>query len=106
MRLAHDFGNAGAYAEGIAGLGIQTHKVWNGRVTFFVQGLIGSAGGGNISTGEGLIVKPSADSFEGGEPTRHRVQSREREIACVLEKTKSEGDVVYQVARHVCSVAY
>ena len=55
-----NFGNAGAYAEGIVGLGIQTHKVWNGRVTFFVQGLIGGAGGGNISTGEGLIVKPSA----------------------------------------------
>ena len=41
--------------EGIVGLGIQTHKVWNGRVTFFIQGLIGGAGGGNISTGEGLI---------------------------------------------------
>ena len=30
------------------------------KITFFAQGLVGAAGGGGISTGEGFIVKPSA----------------------------------------------
>jgi len=54
-----NFGNAGAYAEGIVGLGVQTNDIFNDRVNLFLQGLIGGAGGGDISTGEGLIIKPS-----------------------------------------------
>jgi hypothetical protein len=54
-----NFGNAGAYAEGIVGLGVQTNYFMNDRVNLFVQALAGGAGGGDISTGEGLIVKPS-----------------------------------------------
>ena len=54
-----NFGNAGAYAEGIVGMGLQTNYFIRDKINFFVQGLIGGAGGGQISTGEGLIIKPS-----------------------------------------------
>jgi len=54
-----NFGNAGAYAEGLVGLGLKTASLFNNSTTFFAQFLGGAAGGGNISTGEGLIVKPS-----------------------------------------------
>ncbi|PWG05210.1 hypothetical protein [Polaribacter aquimarinus] len=52
-----NFGNAGAYAEGIVGVGIKLP--FNDSTTFFTQFLAGAAGGGFISTGEGLIIKPS-----------------------------------------------
>lgn len=55
-----NFGDAGAYAEGIVGLGVQSNNYFNNRVSIFAQVLGGAAGGGGISTGEGLIVKPSA----------------------------------------------
>jgi hypothetical protein len=54
-----NFGNAGAYAEGIVGIGVQTNRFLDDKVSLFVQALAGGAGGGNISTGEGLIFKPS-----------------------------------------------
>lgn len=54
-----NFGDAGAYAEGIVGLGLQTNFLKN-RLQFFGQALAGAAGGGDIETGQGLIVKPSA----------------------------------------------
>ncbi len=54
------YGNAGAYAEGIVGLGVKTNPFFNDKTTLFLQGLAGAAGGGDISTGEGLIIKPSA----------------------------------------------
>ncbi|MHB0754210.1 hypothetical protein [Polaribacter sp. M15] len=54
------FGNAGAYAEGIVGLGARTNPFLNDKVTVFGQVLAGAAGGGDISTGEGLIFKPAA----------------------------------------------
>lgn len=54
-----NFGNAGAYAEGIVGVGIQTGSLIKDRLNFFTQVLAGGAGGGNINTGQGLIVKPS-----------------------------------------------
>ena len=52
-----NFGNAGAYGEGLIGAGIKTNNT--SHTTFFTQVLAGAAGGGNISTGEGLIIKPS-----------------------------------------------
>ena len=55
-----NFGDAGAYAEGIVGLGAKTNPFLNDKITIFGQVLAGAAGGGGISTGEGLIVKPSA----------------------------------------------
>ncbi|MEE9407597.1 MAG: hypothetical protein V3V28_05930 [Polaribacter sp.] len=55
-----NFGNAGAYAEGIVGLGAKTNLLFNDSTSLFLQVLGGAAGGGDISTGEGLIVKPSA----------------------------------------------
>lgn len=55
-----NFGDAGAYAEGIVGLGAKTNPFLNDKITIFGQVLGGAAGGGGISTGEGLIVKPSA----------------------------------------------
>ena len=54
-----NFGDAGAYAEGIVGLGVESNTFFNNKVSVFVQVLGGAAGGGGISTGEGLIVKPS-----------------------------------------------
>lgn len=54
-----NFGNAGAYAEGIVGLGLQTNYFFDDKVNMFIQALAGGAGGGDISTGEGLILKPS-----------------------------------------------
>lgn len=54
-----NFGNAGAYAEGIVGLGLKTNPIFNETTTMFTQVLGGAAGGGSISTGEGFIVKPS-----------------------------------------------
>lgn len=54
-----NFGNAGAYAEGLVGLGIKSKKFISINTRFFGQFLAGAAGGGNISTGEGLIIKPS-----------------------------------------------
>ena len=54
-----NFGNAGAYAEGIIGMGFLSNNFINENIKIFIQGLVGGAGGGNISTGEGLIIKPS-----------------------------------------------
>jgi hypothetical protein len=54
-----NFGNAGAYAEGLIGAGIKTNNVAIHNTTLFAQVLAGAAGGGNIGTGEGLIIKPS-----------------------------------------------
>ena len=54
-----NFGNAGAYAEGVVGLGLKTNPLLNNKITIFGQILGGAAGGGGISTGKGLIVKPS-----------------------------------------------
>ena len=55
-----NFGNAGAYAEGIAGLGFSTSLNFSSKIQLFGQILTGAAGGGFIDTGEGLIIKPSA----------------------------------------------
>lgn len=54
-----NFGNAGAYAEGIVGLGVQSNTFLNNNLSMFAQVLGGAAGGGGISTGQGLIIKPS-----------------------------------------------
>ena len=54
-----NFGNAGAYGEGLVGIGVKTNHLLHSKTTFFTQMLAGAAGGGNISTGEGLIIKPS-----------------------------------------------
>lgn len=53
-----NFGNAGAYAEGIVGMGLQSNFIVN-KIKFFGQILTGAAGGGGINTGQGLIAKPS-----------------------------------------------
>ena len=55
-----NFGNAGAYAEGLVGLGLKSKPIFNDNTRLFAQFLGGAAGGGNISTGEGFIIKPSA----------------------------------------------
>ncbi|WP_299620775.1 hypothetical protein [uncultured Tenacibaculum sp.] len=54
-----NFGDAGAYAEGIVGLGVESNRFFNDYVSVYGQLLGGAAGGGGISTGQGLIVKPS-----------------------------------------------
>jgi len=54
-----NFGNAGAYAEGVFGFGLSSKQLLNNKMRLFAQILAGGAGGGSISTGQGLIVKPS-----------------------------------------------
>lgn len=54
-----NFGNAGAYAEGIIGGGVSTSSKFSKKIALFSQILIGAAGGGHVDTGEGLIIKPS-----------------------------------------------
>ncbi|WP_369047764.1 hypothetical protein [Tenacibaculum sp. UWU-22] len=54
-----NFGDAGAYAEGIVGIGVETNTFFNKTTSIFTQVLGGAAGGGGMRTGEGLIVKPS-----------------------------------------------
>ncbi|MAD98164.1 MAG: hypothetical protein CMB99_12635 [Flavobacteriaceae bacterium] len=54
-----NFGEAGAYAEGLVGLGLRSKAFFNNSTKLFAQVLGGAAGGGGISTGEGFIVKPS-----------------------------------------------
>ncbi|WP_440880886.1 hypothetical protein [Tenacibaculum sp. C7A-26P2] len=54
-----NFGDAGAYAEGIVGLGIKSNRFFRNSTYIFTQMLGGAAGGGGISTGQGLILKPS-----------------------------------------------
>lgn len=54
-----NFGNAGAYGEGLVGFGLKSKKILNNKALFFTQVLAGASGGGNISSGEGLIIKPS-----------------------------------------------
>ena len=58
-----NFGDAGAYAEGIVGLGIRSNNFFNNKISVFAQGLIGAAGGGEVATGQGLIIKPSAGLY-------------------------------------------
>jgi hypothetical protein len=53
-----NFGNAGAYAEGIVGGGISTSTGFSKRIQLYAQILSGAAGGGAVNTGQGLIVKP------------------------------------------------
>jgi len=54
-----NFGDAGAYAEGLIGAGLKTLPFFNNTTTLFSQFLAGAAGGGDVSTGQGLIIKPS-----------------------------------------------
>ncbi len=58
-----NFGNAGAYAEGIVGIGLKSNSFLNNKLSVFAQGLVGAAGGGGISTGQGLILKPSTGLY-------------------------------------------
>lgn len=54
-----NFGNAGAYAEGLLGFGFNSGRFFNKKAQLFTQFLGGAAGGGGISTGQGFIIKPS-----------------------------------------------
>jgi len=54
-----NFGNAGAYGEGLVGAGLKTNPLFNDSTSLFAQLLGGAAGGGGIATGQGLIIKPS-----------------------------------------------
>jgi hypothetical protein len=54
-----NFGDAGAYAEGIVGGGVSTFSGFSERVQLYAQVMLGAAGGGDVATGQGLIVKPS-----------------------------------------------
>jgi len=58
-----NFGDAGAYAEGIVGLGIRSKPLLNNKISVFTQGLAGAAGGGDVSTGQGFIIKPSVGVY-------------------------------------------
>jgi hypothetical protein len=53
-----NFGNAGAYAEGIVGLGLKTSSLLNKTTTIFTQIMAGAAGGGNIKAKGGELSSP------------------------------------------------
>lgn len=55
-------GNAGAYGEGLVGLGAQ--KTLSEGLTGFVQVLAGASGGGGIDSQEGLVIKPAIGVFK------------------------------------------
>ena len=54
-----NFGDAGAYGEGIIGVGAKSNRFFKNSIYVFTQILGGAAGGGGVSTGQGLIIKPS-----------------------------------------------
>lgn len=54
-----NFRDGGAYAEGIVGIGLQTEYLSENKYNFFIQNLVGAAGGGGIQTKQGAIIKPS-----------------------------------------------
>ncbi len=100
-----NFGDAGAYAEGIVGLGVQSNNFFNDRVSVFAQILGGAAGGGGISTGQGLIVKPSAGinvnvtnnlSLKGG---IGYVKARGGQLSTVFANFGISYDISYLIAK-------
>ncbi len=54
-----DFGNGGAYAEGIFGLGFKYVLPADNKFNFNAQLMAGCGGGGDVNTGDGVLLKSS-----------------------------------------------
>ena len=54
-----DFGNGGAYAEGIVGLGFKYMLPAANKFSFNAQLMAGTGGGGDVKTGDGVLLKSS-----------------------------------------------
>ena len=52
-------GESGGYAQGIAGIGINSPKILNNKVHAFIEVAGGAAGGAGVDTGEGIIIRPT-----------------------------------------------
>jgi len=50
-------------AKRVFGFGLTSNPIFNKNMHLFVQLLAGGAGGGNVDTGQGLIVKPGAGLY-------------------------------------------
>ncbi|MCL7765214.1 hypothetical protein MPF19_17470 [Polaribacter sp. Z014] len=53
-------GRSGGYAHGIFGLGIRSNRFINNRISLFLEGAAGVAGGGRVDSGEGVLIRPTA----------------------------------------------
>ncbi|QTD37693.1 hypothetical protein JL193_16785 [Polaribacter batillariae] len=53
-------GKSGGYAHGIFGLGINSNKFANNKLSLFAEAAAGVAGGGRIDSGEGVLIRPTA----------------------------------------------
>jgi hypothetical protein len=54
-----DFGNGGAYAEGIVGFGFKYMLPSANKFSFNAQLMAGTGGGGDVNTGDGILLKSS-----------------------------------------------
>jgi len=52
-------GKSGGYAHGIFGLGITSNKLFNDKLSFFLEASAGVAGGGRVDSGEGILIRPT-----------------------------------------------
>lgn len=52
-------GKSGGYAHGIFGLGLRTNKFANEKLSLFLEGAAGVAGGGRVDSGEGVLIRPT-----------------------------------------------
>ena len=51
-------GESGGYADGMAGIGVQSHQLISRHAQLYSELLIGAGGGGGIDTDEGIVIKP------------------------------------------------
>lgn len=53
-------GKSGGYAHGIFGLGLKSNKFANDKLSLFLEGAVGVAGGGRVDAGQGVLIRPTA----------------------------------------------
>lgn len=53
-------GKSGGYAHGLFGLGVQSNRFFNHKISTFLEVALGVAGGGRVDSGEGILVRPVA----------------------------------------------
>lgn len=51
-------GKSGGYAHGVFGLGVNSNKFLNDKISFFMEASAGVAGGGRVDSGQGVLIRP------------------------------------------------